>query len=369
MITLPMVNVYFCSMFLVLLIGHYGINNKVQSKLLIAVSLTLIFTILFVISGFRTGIGDTYFYKHSYKLVGESLAKGDMIAIRNFLDNEIGFNGLLVALNYITPDPQILVILMAFITNGLNLRSIYKYTRPFELGIYLYFATVIFYVTMNGMRQAFVASIFFCFGVEFIKKRKFVRYCILILFLTLFHNSAIILIPLYFVVQKEAWKKLFWIVAAIFGAATTAFRPLMPIVVDMLEGGRYDAYAQDMSNGGEGVNLIRVIVMLVPLILAYFAREDLKEQWEDSSLFVFMSLFNFGFMLLSSQYLYFYRVCIYFELFNLALIPRCIACLRGKIAKVTYVYTIGCYALFCYYQVAITWGGNYTNIILGKLLG
>ncbi|WP_053984387.1 EpsG family protein [Niameybacter massiliensis] len=369
MITMPMVNVYFCSMFLVLLIGHYGINNKVQSKLLVAVSLSLIFAILFIVSGFRTGVGDTYFYKHSYEIVGEKLAAGDMEGIKTLFAEELGFNALMVGLNYITPDPQILVLVMAFITNILNLKSIYKYARPFELGIYLYFATVIFYVTMNGMRQAFVASIFFCLGIQLIKKQKFFRYVILTLFLATFHNSALIFIPLYFIGKKEAWGKLFWWIAGFFIAATTAFRPFMPMVVEMLEGGRYDAYAQDMASGGEGVNTIRILIMLVPLVLAYLVKDDLKQQWEDSSLFIFMSLLNFGFMLLASQYLYFYRVCIYFELFNLALIPRCLGCLKGKISRIAYVYLIGFYALFCYYQVAITWGGNYTNIILGNILG
>ncbi|MEG0579281.1 MAG: EpsG family protein, partial [Niameybacter sp.] len=242
--------------------GHYGINNKIQSKVLVAFSLTLIFGILFGIAGFRTGIGDTYFYKHSYEIIGENIARGDMEAVRNLFSDEVGFNALMVGLNYISPDSQLLVIAMAFITNLLNLKSIHKYARPFELGIFLYFATVIFYVTMNGMRQAFVASIFFG-GVRFIIKGNPIKYCVMVLILSLFHSSAIILLPLYFIVRQEAWKKVFWIIAAIFLAATTAFRPFMPIVVDMLEGGRYDAYAQDMTSGGEGVNIIRVMTMLV----------------------------------------------------------------------------------------------------------
>ncbi|MEG1149620.1 MAG: EpsG family protein [Cellulosilyticaceae bacterium] len=362
--TMPMANIYLPSMFLVLLIGHYGVNNKVQSKLMVGFSLTLIFGILFGISGFRTGIGDTYFYKHSYEIVGENIANGNMEAIKQLFEGEQGFNALVVALNYISPDPQLLVIVFAFITNFFNLKSIYKYAKPFELGIFLYFATVIFYVTMNGMRQALVASIFF-WGVRFIIKGNPIKYCLLIALLTLFHTSAIILFPIYFIVRYKAWGKLFWTVAGLFVAAATAFRPLMPIVVEMLEGGRYDAYAQDMAGGGAGVNLIRVMTMLVPLILAYLIKDDLKEQWKESDIFIFMSLFNFGFMLLGAQYLYFYRVCIYFELFNLALVPRALSCIGEKVAKPAYIYTVGCYALFCYYQVVMSWGENYTNILLG----
>lgn len=359
-----METVYMYSMFAVLLIGHYGVNNKVRSKALVGFSLTFIFLIIFVIAGFRTGIGDTYFYKHSYTIVGNYLTAGNTEAIQQLFADEIGFNALLVLLNYISRDPQLLVIVLAFITNGLNLSAIYKYSRPFELGIFLYFATVIFYVTMNGMRQALVASLFF-WGIQFILKKKWMPYFCMAFILCLFHTSAVILIPVYFLGYFKAWGKMYWAIAGFFLAATTCFKPIMPKVVELLEGGRFDAYAQDMAGGADGVNIIRIAVMFVPLILAYVVKDELREQWAESDFFLFMSLLNCGFMLLGGQYLYFYRVCIYFELFNLALLPRIIGCMKERLARLTYVYLVVCYSLFCYYQVAgPAWGGlRFSNIL------
>lgn len=359
---MSMACVYLSAMFSVWLIGHYGLNERYRSKVITVVSLGAIFAIIFAISGFRTGIGDTYFYKHSYKLIGqkiEAISVGGALLGTEF---EIGFRLLIIGLNLLTSDPQSMVLLCAFITNAFNLHSIYRYAKPFELGIYLYFATVIFYVTMNGMRQALVASLFF-WGVKFIIKGEWKKYMVLVLFLYFFHTSALFLIPVYFIARHKAWGKFFW--KMLIGSILffIIFPVIRPIMVIGLQGSRYVAYGNDMASGGQSVNLIRVLIMLVPLVLAFFERKRLAEQWPDSNVFIFMSLLNFIFIFWSVQYLYFYRVCIYFELFNLALIPRTIACMEKKKGICLYLYLIVFYFVFAYYQVAVCWGERFSNLL------
>lgn len=358
-----MANIYLPTMFIVWLIGHYGINSKYQSRVLVYMSLAIIFGILFFISGFRTNIGDTYFYAHSYKLLGEKMQYIPLKEILESFTGEKGFNYMQVAMNLVTPDPQILILVCAFITNALNLHSIYKYTKPFEMGIYLYFATVIFYVTMNGMRQALVAAVFF-WGVRYIIKGKWLPYMIMIVILATFHSSALLLLPVYFIVRQKAWGKTFWITCGIGLLFFIAFPVLKPFVVNILQDTSYGEYGSDMVQAEKGVNLVRVLVMLVPPLLAYSVREKLSETWEESSIFIYMSVFNFLFMLLGVQYLYFYRVCVYFELFNLALLPRVLSCIEKRKANALYVYMIVFYFLFAYYQVVMSWGEPYSNRLL-----
>lgn len=359
---MTMAQIYLPMMFIFLIIGHYGINSRYQSKLVVGLSLATIWLGLMIVSGFRTGIGDTYFYKHTYKYIGTQLKNMPLNEVLATFDGEQGFYYMIVFLNFISEDPQLLVFICALVTNTLNLYSMYKHSKPFELGIFLYFATVIFYVTMNGMRQTLVASIFF-WAVRFVIKGKPISYMVTVAILTLFHTSAILLFPIYFIVRHKAWDSFFLKLCAVGGFIFAIFPVIRPIVVKVLCDGQYSAYGVDMATGGEGVSLIRVAVMLVPLILAYLVKDELAIKWKESHIFVYMSLLNFIFILWGIQYLYFYRVCIYFELFNLALIPRMIGCLKKKMAQCAYIALITFYTVFTYYQVAICWGEKFSNIL------
>lgn len=359
---MSMAMVYLSAMIVVWLIGHYGLNNQYRSRAITYMSLMTIFTILLIISAFRTGIGDTYFYKHIYELIGTNLANSSLGEVITSFDHERGFYTGIALLNMISTDPQLLVIVCAVITNALNLYDIYKFARPFELGIYLYFATVIFYVTMNGMRQALVASIFF-WGVRYIIRGEWKKYLILILLLSNLHTSALLLIPVYYIARHEAWGDFFWKVFTGGVIVFIIFPIIKPVIVMILQDTQYAVYGNDMAQGGESVNLLRVLVMLVPPSLAFTVRKELAKQWKESHIFIFMSMLNFIFILWSIQYLYFYRVCMYFEVFNLALMPRVISCMDKQKGMCIYVYLIICYFIFAYYQVAVCWGEKFSNIL------
>ena len=152
-----MTTVYLGAMFTAYIIGFVGVYNKYKASTLTKVS---VFTIFFVISGFRSpsSIGDTYFYSHSYRLLVQN-------PILNSDAKDIGFNVLMLLLTKISADPQILIILTAFITNIFIILALYRYGKPFELSVFLYFGTVIYYVTMNGIRQSMVAAILFFFSL------------------------------------------------------------------------------------------------------------------------------------------------------------------------------------------------------------
>lgn len=360
---ISMASIYLPSMFIVWLIGHYGVNSRYQSKTITWMSLVTIFSILFFISGFRANIGDTYFYRHTFTLIGDKLKYMPVKEVLAEFTGEQGFYYMITYMNLITSDPQILMLVCAFITNALNLYCIYKYAKPFDIAIYLYFATVIFYVTMNGMRQALVASVFF-WSVRFIIKGNWLAYFIIILILRYFHSSAILLLPVYFIARQKPWGKVFWTICGAGVSFFIAFPVFSSFIVTILNDTSYAVYGQDMQVSEQGVSLIRVMIMLVPPVLAYMVRDKLKETWEESSIFIYMSVLNFLFILLGVRYLYFYRVCIYFELFNLALLPRILGCLERKKANCLYVYMIVCYFIFAYYQTVICWGEYYRNILL-----
>jgi len=351
-----MKNVYFITMLIVYIIAHIGINSKYESKFLSRLSAFVIFVILVIISGFRTGIGDTFFYKHKYMLLVEN-------PVADFKDKDVGFTFFMLLLAKLSKDPQILIFVTSFITNLFIVIALYKYSKPFEVGIFLYFGTVLYYVTMNGIRQSMVAAIML-WAVKYISEGRFIKYTALVLLLSTLHQSAIIFIPLYFLVRTEAWSRTFWITLGSALVFTIAFKPLSGTTAGLLESTVYENYGQDMLTNEETVNSIRVLITLVPLVLAYFVRDRLKNEWPESRIFIYMALFNFIFMLLGTQYLYFYRLCIYFDLFNLILIPKLLQFYGKQKGMSLYVYLILLYLVFCWYQVDL-WHEGYKNVLLG----
>lgn len=72
--------------------------------------------------------------------------------------------------------------------------------------IMLSFFTLSF--TCNGIRQALAVAIFL-FSYQFIKSRRIIPYVLCILLATLFHASALLLLPLYFFLCKNLPKKIY----------------------------------------------------------------------------------------------------------------------------------------------------------------
>ena len=63
--------------------------------------------------------------------------------------------------------------------------------------LFFYFTTLYFFLSLNVLRQTLVFSIFI-FSIKYIKEKKFICYLISCLLASLFHKSALILIPVYF---------------------------------------------------------------------------------------------------------------------------------------------------------------------------
>lgn len=349
--------IYFATMFIVFIIALMVNNNKYKSLAISLFSTSIIFIILMIISGFRSpsSIGDTFFYSHSYRLLGTNPVIGAN-------SKDTGFLLIMILLNKISKDPQILIFFTAFITNLFIILTLYRYSKPFALGVYLYFGTVLYYVTMNGIRQSMVSAILFG-AVRCIINNQWKRYFIIVILLSTIHGSALMFLPLYFLVRKEAWNRTFWAVLLISVMSVVAFRPMLGMIVQLLESTQYSNYGHDMVNNSSSTNVIRLFITLVPIVLAYLVKDELRNKWPESSIFIYMSLFNFIFMLLSTQYKYFYRLCIYFELYNLVLIPRLMYFYDKKTRMLLYAGIITFYFIFSWYQVNL-WNDYYRNILI-----
>lgn len=311
----------------------------------------IVIIILVLVSGLRSGIGDTYMYKYLYGLLGPGYSSNGAY--------EKGFILFLKILKRISEDSQFLIMVTSIIVNVFNIGTIYKYTKDsyFELGTYMYIASGYYIVTMNGIRQSMVASIIFAATI-FIIKGKFKTYLVIILLMSTIHTSVLIMIPLYFICRVKAWEKTTNILFALTFIGVILFQPIMNVLIGMLGSSRYSGYAT--FNEG-GASIVRIAVFAVPVILTYIKRDEVRE-WEGSNVFVNMNIICFIIMVFSSFNWIFARFTIYLQLYSFILLPYIVKnCLRRKEIRLIYSSLIVCYFIFFYYDQAITMGMVYKS--------
>lgn len=347
---LNLVIVFFFSFF-----ARYFAKPAINSFSHTTISFNKIFVLgviltLALISGLRSNIGDTYFYKHAFEV-------NDFTWNQVKTQENIGFWIFQMILKHFSDDPQILVFITAAITNILIILVFMKYSRHFELSTYVYITGGLYLVTMNGIRQSLTAAIIFT-ATRFIINGNFFAYALIVLFASTFHESALILLPIYFLVRYKAWSRATLMLLVIAVVIVIGFDQFSSILFSSLEDTQYGHY-KDFQEGG--ANIIRVAVFGSPLIIAFFGREKLREIFPESDYIVNMALFGFVFMIVSTQNWIFARFNIYFEMYQLILVGWIVKLFHEKEQRLVYLGVIVCYFLFYYYESVISLNINYKS--------
>lgn len=336
------------------ILSLYARLNSNRNKTLQAFFVILVIATLFLISGFRTNIGDTESYIYLYKLIGSGYVSNG--------GYEAGFVLFFRILKSISTDPQFMIFVSSLIITACNIWTIKKYPSYFELATFMYITSGYYLVTMNGIRQSMAAAILFaCTGL--IIKGNFKCYLAVVILMTTIHSSAIILIPVYFIVRNEAWSKRIYILMLIFLVLLIMYNPMMKLVFSVLGNSKYAEY-QNFKEGG--ANILRVAVFAVPVVLSFIKKDQLREKWPESSVFVNMSLICFISMCFSLSNWIFARFTIYFEAYNFILLAFIIGyCTTKKERRFLYFGLILAYSFFFWYEQAFTLHMDYeTNLKL-----
>jgi transmembrane protein EpsG len=304
-----------------------------------------------LVSGLRNNIGDTYFYMHSY--TQSDFSWEDVKGMK-----DIGFNIFQMLLQKISHDPQILIFVVALVTNVLITITLYKYSKLFELSMYVYITSGMYIASMNGIRQLMAAAIAFA-ATKYLFNGDWKKYFLVILLAAQIHQSAYILIPLYFIVRRKAWT---WTTAVLLISAifiVLGFNQFTSVLFSLLENNQYGGY-KDANQGG--TNIIRVAVSAVPIIFAYLGRDKLRSIFPQSDYVVNMSLIAFVFMLISTQNWIFARVSFYYLLYNPLLISWIVHIIASKKQKkLIYYLIVVFYFIYFFYESAISLGIIYKS--------
>ena len=203
-----------------------------------------------------------------------------------------------------------------------------KYSESYLMTMFLFVASAVHVAwMMNGIRQ-FIATVIIFAGTPFLIKRRYWPMVLLVLFASTFHVTALLMLPIIFIVQGKAWneKTVFYIVVSLI--AMYVFDKYTGVMDFMLQGTEFEGSVENwQAIGDDGVNPIRVFINAVPMLLAFLGRNHIKKENDAMlNICVNMSVVTTGLYLIAmvTSGVMVGRLPIYTSLYNLILLPNLI---------------------------------------------
>ena len=194
--------IYFLFFFLILYINVLATGegyNKVRN-------LTYSFILLAVFVGVSDMLGgyDRYIYSELFDNIADITRGGEPYAeayIFSLYSKEIGYIYYNIILSYLTANRYIFILLVTFTIYILYYFSIKSYCVNYPFAAML-FMGLMFFFTFTYLRQMLGVGIGWL-ALQYIYKRKLYKFLACMLLAASFHNSAIVLLPLYFIPMKR----------------------------------------------------------------------------------------------------------------------------------------------------------------------
>lgn len=278
----------------------------------IAVILPIVFFTVFV--ALRKTVGDTYYYMHSFNLMGEN----NPVTIELFFGSM--FNFFQNIIRNLTDDPQWLIAFSAVFSIPVPFIILYRYCPRFEMAIFMFVAFSYLGGAMNGMRQYMAASIVLL-ATKYLfseKKTDFIKYAVIILLAYCMHNSAMIMIPLYFVVRRRAWQVSSYLLILGSVVGVVIFDAILPSFLSAVEQTSFSEYAENgwFTSGKEGgSSLIRALFIAYPLVVAYLNKERLRMLGRKGDILVNIMFIDVAIYIIAMYNWIFARLAIYLAIY------------------------------------------------------
>lgn len=341
-------------------IGDNIYENRTNKGLAI-----ITFSFLIVLAGLRSGMADTPVYISNFETLPNQLS--ELYSYISTFSKSKGFYffaGLIKI--FISKDYHVWLFIIAVINGTCVALTLRKYSCNFAISALLFILTCYYSWMFNGLKQFFAVTVMFS-ATSLLINKKFILYCLLVIAMSIFHNSVLVLLPAYFIVEGEAWNKrtMIFIVGIIMAILfANQFTNIFDATVEQTS---YASSIEYLSDADDGTNIIRVIVESIPVIIAFIYRKRIADiSTPIINLCINMGVIGSGIYIISiivSSGVMVGRLPMYFTIYNLILLPWLIENLFSKEQKrLVYFITILCYFAFFYYQIFVSWGGfNYIS--------
>lgn len=318
--------------------------------------------------GMRSGVADTRAYISMFEGYPTSLAT--MLQYWDFSENKSpGFITFSILFkHFISTDYHVWLMTIAILSGIPIMLILRKRSKYFFYSSFLFMTGLIFFWMLNGMRQFWAASIVFLFS-DWIEKRKTIPFILVVLIAATIHFTVLVMIPMYFVATAKPFGKKVILFLILLLIAVIFLEPFVGAMEDVLEGTAYAGSTAQFAED-DGVNPIRVLVMSVTPAIAFCGRKVLEKKADDFiNICINMSVICAGiyFLGIFTSGILVGRLPIYFEIYNLILIPYLLKeCFTRESSKIMFALcTIG-FLGFYYLQMKNSYYvSEFTGILSG----
>ena len=302
-------------------------KEKRRTKKVLLVGIFLQFVIIEGFRGFSVG-ADTAKYMEYYNHIRGLDINFFELLINPPLAFEPGYLVLMKLCGILRFNERLFLILVTVIFNILIFRFVYKKSDDFILSIWLFVCAEYFTLSFTMLRQM-IAIGFILNAYLYIEKKNLKAFVGNVIVACLFHKTAICFLPIYFILNKDAFikqeqtTKIDAIYAKyklrIWFIMTGIIILIIPILFDVFYKIFYPNY--NLENSQFDFPTLAVLILFI-LILSYFCEKYLEIKEKSFLNFQFCVFCAFLLQVCTFKYLYLFRVALYFYIFSIVLIPN-----------------------------------------------
>jgi len=268
----------YLTIFFVMVLLYAATIHHPQSKGVLMAAMT--FLAIFVGISDMLGGYDRYIYGECFDNLVDTMQSGNSIlntAIFRLYGNEFGYVLLNMAISIFTANRYIFILVVTLLIYTFLYFSFKRHTNNYAFAIIL-FLGLWFFFSFTYLRQVLGAS-FAWLAIKYVIERDLKRFLIIVFIAASFHNSAIMVLPLYFIPIKAFEKKHILIVmgALLLLGYTGGPASLFDAYGNVMEDRRIEQNVEDTS-GFRIAYFVEAIFFLYFILKNYEDITQTKEQ-------------------------------------------------------------------------------------------
>lgn len=340
--------IYFVIIGLLIAFGQYAqvniraieVNGKTEYNRAGKFGIFMCAAVLIFVSSFRYKMGTDYGnYARAYLRYCENW----LTYIKEF--DEPGIGVLIKFSSLFYDDKLSMFIICSIVTIALYIYTIRKYSPSFVFSVLLYVFVGSWHGSFNAMRQYLAAAILFV-GHRYLYDRKLLKYLLVVFLATAFHKTAVVMLPVYFLVGRKISLKNITLCILMVIAIRYGYDFLFS-TMSFLKGSDQSEYAYMRQE----VNILRVAVSLVPVFLIVFVSRTRAFTNRDTQFYCMMLIVNTCFMFATQGSAYLNRGAIYTETYIALALPRMMDGFDRKTQRILMLTTLFLYGGFWLYEL------------------
>ncbi|MBD5160678.1 MAG: EpsG family protein [Oscillibacter sp.] len=261
---------------------------------------------------------DYRFYESAFQTVAVSGLKGASWS-------EPGYLLLNLAVSRLCGDYRVFLFVFHLLLTFLVFTWIGRYSRSPWMSVYLFLTLQYFALSMNFLRQAFAAAVIL-WTYPFLKSRRILPACGIVLLAACFHRTALIMLPLCFLLCLPPTKLHYGLTALAAGIAYFLMDPLIQAAVTLVP--KYQHYLTEKYWQGNSF-----LYVLLPLGCFLFALPLLRQTARTGSpspVLVNAMFYSLLIQLFITRHFILERLSIYVAVFSLIALPEAAAAPCGR---------------------------------------